>query len=234
MTSRDIPIIFSPPMVQAELDDLKTMTRRLAKRLIKTYPNGRDTPPTVLVERDAPLTKAKPGDRLWVREEWRVSKKWDSTKPANLPARTMSVMFKAGGSIANTASGWAPDRTWPLAGTFPEWAGRRRAARHMPRWASRLTLIVTATKIERLQEISEADAAAEGAPWYVYGHGVISDEEYRAEPGYQPNKRMGFCQIWNDLHGWGPPSAWEDNPLVVALSFSVIKANIDGPEARAA
>jgi hypothetical protein len=226
---KDIPIIFSPPMVQAELDDRKTMTRRLAKRMVKTYPNGRKTPPVVLVERDSHWTKIKPGDRLWVREEWRVSAKWDSIKPADLPARTMSVMFTAGGSISNSVSGWTPDRTWPPAGMTVPWAGRRRASMHMPRWASRLTLIVTATKFERLQVISPEDCLAEGIP-------PITDTAAWTRPiPKEPNLPAiyggAFCKLWCSLHGG---ESWSDNPEVVAISFSVVKANIDAPEARAA
>jgi hypothetical protein len=164
-------------------------------------------------------------------EEWRVSKQWDATKPADLPARTMSVMFTAGGSIANQSKGtWAPDRAWPPAGQFPDWAGRRRASMHMPRWASRLTLIVTATTIEHLQGISEADAKAEGIEYREDCFGTWNpDGTMRC--GGADNAREAFRCLWINLHGTG---AWDANPEVVALRFTVIKANIDALEARAA
>jgi hypothetical protein len=244
---RDIPIIFSPPMVQAELDDLKTMSRRLAWR----------DPVGIYQEKDAakcrrlgwkvsgpddtgyrigwppsPWQKVKVGDRLWVREEWRVSATFDAKKPADLPARSMSVMFKAGGSIANQGAGhWAPDRTWPPAGTFPAWAGRRRASMHMPRWASRLTLIVTATKIERLQSISDDDCFAEG----LVPFGERDPDGRIFKNPIRPNEGglgvWAFGELWKHLHG---EESWNANPEVVALSFTVIKTNIDAPEARAA
>ncbi|WP_454629673.1 hypothetical protein [Bradyrhizobium cenepequi] len=223
ITVTDLPIIFGPPMVRAELDDRKRMTRRLAKRLVKTYPNGRKTPPVVLVERDSPWSKVKPGDRLWVREEWRVSKKWDSTKPADLPPRTMSVLFTAGGSIANTAAGWAPDLSYPPVGVIVPWAGRRRASMHMPRWASRLTLIVTAVKIEPLQDISDEDIVAEGAK-------EAFSQETAAIPGpaaymaWQEKAFYAWRDLWVSING---QDSWNDNPEVVAISFDVIKANID-------
>lgn len=107
-----------------------------------------------------------------------------------------------------------------------EWVSRRRPGIHMPRWASRMTLVVTEVRVEKLQEISEADAKVEAAPWYVGGHGVITEEEYRAEPGYQPSKRAGFEFLWNEIHGWNPP-AWAMNPWVAAVSFEVHRGNVD-------
>jgi hypothetical protein len=96
----------------------------------------------------------------------------------------------------------------------------------MPRWASRLTLIVNATKIERLQDISETDAMAEGVE--------------RAPAGTQQSNvgqvtaytfRTGFVRLWGELHGM---DSWLSNPEVVCLSFRAIKANIDAAEAQAA
>lgn len=242
--SRDIPVIFSPVMVKAHLDDLKRMTRRLGERPRYTCAicgeNRRaegvcrhcggealleDTIPS-------PWTKVKSGDRLWVREEWRVSKKWDAIKPADITPRVMSVMFTAGGSIANTSTGaWAPDRSWPAEGQFPDWAGRRRASMHMPRWASRLTLLVTATKTERLHDISDHDCFAEGLqPW----GGLDEDGRIFINP-VKPTEggpgKWAFGELWKHLHG---PESWDANPLVVAISYSVVKANIDALEAKAA
>jgi hypothetical protein len=94
---------------------------------------------------------------------------------------------------------------------------------HMPRWASRLTLIVTATKVERLQDISEAEARAEGVDPAIAGqdaHGPVK------------TYRTGFVRIWGDLHG---TESWLSNPEVVALSFSAHQTNIDAmPKAQAA
>ena len=260
---RDIPVIFSPPMVRAELDDMKNMTRRLAHVERTTRNPAAGESETYMAP--SPWQKVRPGDRLWVREEWRVSKKWDDWAPTHLPARTMTVMFTAGGSISNhPGGGWRPDRDYPAmpAGQFPDWAGRRRASMHLPRWASRLTLIVTAVKIEKLRDISEEDAIAEGVSrlfteeecrtaagligtkpedhgWRNYlWHGLVgqgitqkqADSWHHQFSSYKA-ARDSFSSLWVRLHG---PGSWRANPDVVAVSFQVIKANIDSLEARAA
>lgn len=229
----DIPIMFSAPMVQAEIDGLKTMSRRLAKRLVKTFPNGRGKPPTVLTERDSPWTKVKVGDRLWVREEWRVSRKWDAVKPSDLPPRIMTVAFNAGGSIANQAAGgWAPDNSYPARGAKTEWLGKRRASMHLPRWASRVTLIVTSVKTESLHSISADDVYAEGVQARMMDRGErMFICPVPGRDNEQGTATWAFSELWKHLHG---PDSWDENPLVVAMGFRVINANIDALEALAA
>jgi hypothetical protein len=225
----DRPIMFSKPMILALLEGRKTMTRRLLYRSITVDDRPMLTPSL--------WARVEPGDKLWVRENFYRYGRWIGTKKSG----KVSYSFQCVGSAPSNLKYAADDLDafMPIinnAGKFsvPNPAWHLRPNIFLPRELSRLTLIVTGTKIERLNDISEADAAAEGAPWYVYGHGVISDDEYQAEPGYQPNKRMGFCQIWNDLHGWGPPSAWDANPDVIALTFRVVRANVDevSPPAR--
>jgi hypothetical protein len=103
----------------------------------------------------------------------------------------------------------------------------------MPRWLSRLTLEVTATKVERLQEITDEDARAEGCGLYVVGHGFITEHELRDDPGYSVYlaPRQGFEVVWRELHG---DEAWDQNPAVVCLSFNAIRRNIDAINDKAA
>ena len=142
-------------------------------------------------------------------------------------------MFNAGGSIANHEEGgwvdgflvnklaWRPD-DWPKAGEKIEWAGKFRQGMHMPRWASRITLIVTDVRMQRLQEISSGDATAEGV-------GQDSDgwHDYQM-PGTQccANARASFRTLWDSLNavrGYG----WDANPWVAAYTFRPILGNID-------
>jgi len=116
----------------------------------------------------------------------------------------------------------------------------------MPRWASRLTLIVIDVRVQRLQDISEADAEAEGATSRPKCHGFqgmypgwsmdwskVGERSDYATGGPGPlqerdislgDARMAFANYWGSLNG---PGAWEANPWVVALTFAVHRCNID-------
>lgn len=147
----------------------------------------------------SPLRKVQAGDRLWVRENFSGDYYWNFTPPAQ----------------------WGPSKFWYWADGSPEdgdWT-KPRPSIHMPRWASRITLIITDTKRERLQDISDIDALAEGIQETTFWR----DEH---PPG------ICFSVLWDALHG--DATAWSANPDVVALSFRVIQANIDAPEALAA
>lgn len=97
----------------------------------------------------------------------------------------------------------------------PEWRGLWKPSIHMPRWASRITLTVTEVRVQRLQEISEADARAEGVTQHRYGTA--------RNPSWTDYK-TSFEWLWDSLHG---PDAWAANPWVVAVSFTVDRRNID-------
>ena len=88
----------------------------------------------------------------------------------------------------------------------------------MPRWASRLTLIVTDVRVQRVQEISKADAKAEGGP---PSHPSI--DRVSRKFGFPDFTRSWFAQNWNSLHA---PDAWDANPWIVALTFAVHHCNI--------
>jgi hypothetical protein len=207
----DRPVLFSAPMVLALMAGTKTQTRRI----IKPQPDD-------LMEGQIPLQlRVAIGDRLYTREQWRVSAGKDDTAPRDLPARRMTVFCEAGGSISNNGDplSWQPEE-WPTLRDRPEWVGRRRQAMHMPRWASRITLLVKDVRVERLKDISRADALAEGIIQYGRFYGLPDtdwdDAELTAEGAY--------FRLWDRINGAG---AADLNPFVVAYTFQVIKQNID-------
>jgi hypothetical protein len=194
---RDIPIIYSEPMIKALLAKRKRMTRRLlySKRkaragMIHTRAGLLDGhPPRGPIGPNEywALTgwhKTQKGDRLWVRENWRN---------ALNPDRYDDAVYKAD--------------PLTLDGIGLKW----KPSIHMPRWASRLTLIVTEVRIERLRNITDGDALAEG---------IACTDFFRKE--HPPS--ICFSVLWDSLHGQG---AWIANPDVVAISFDVIERNID-------
>jgi hypothetical protein len=230
MTDRPIP--FSAPMIRALLDDRKTMTRRvISERLQDRYANYDDwcsnvsagVPTSRQWEREFFMdrTKYAPGDRLWVRESyfqfgfWKpvagVITKGGRQKWAFVPL-SENVWFDEPKSYRRGMHNADP--------STPAW--HKRLGRFMPRKYSRLTLIVESVKIERLQDISEADAIDEGVRpdrGARYFCGVDEEGEITCK-----NPITAFAHLWNSIHG---PDAWVANPWIVAIGFSVVKANID-------
>lgn len=207
VVSRDIPVIFSGAMVKALLAGRKTQTRRLAS---------------------SPLAKAKPGDRLYVRESiWQASP-YPGTSPSGEPdesGRWSShlVHHAADGNPPNCANRYyGPNglRGGAFAAPDPYAVWLQRPSIHMPRWASRLTLVVEEVRFQRLQDISEADAIAEGAGQYTSQTKILRP----FNPDWKGEYRAGFMALWDSLHG---PASWDANPAVVALTFSVHRRNID-------
>ena len=166
-----------------------------------------------------------PGDTLWVREAWRAWSQYDDLPPSRLPL---------GVDVQYTADASAP------------WASRYRSPRFMPRWASRITLRIEDVRVERLQDISEDDARAEGCEarpfpgprWQGYrdlGDGELFHQQavgetppdWMIEPKKMPptpwldrSARDGFRSIWMSLHR---PGAWDDNPWVWVIEFERVK-----------
>lgn len=198
----DRPILFSGPMVRALLDGSKTQTRRVVKwRELNAGLNlgfsGLRAERTALgwvLESDTrdsrewrckptPSPYGQPCDRLWVREAWRVIDVADCFAPRQITA-AHRIWFEAD----------AP-HDGPV--------GRYRPGMFMPRWASRITLEVTDVRIERLQDISEADAVAEGVRNSLHLPGGRFAKE-------------NFAHLWWTINGDG---SWEANPWVWAISF---------------
>lgn len=216
----DQPIIFSATMVKALLDGRKTMTRRILKPQPELMPGVSDrfhlsnAQGGIVNATEAEVRQHGPdfsrfavGDRLYVRENhalvpssaYRMSEGVQQT--INPTDRDLAAIY---------AAGW--DRSKP----------RWRPSIHMPRWASRLTLLVTDVRVERLQDISEVDAIDEGALTVdLPTHGAPT-ERGRPPPGQPPSHR--FRHLWNSING---SEAWAANPWVVAVTFSVHVRNID-------
>jgi hypothetical protein len=227
----DRPILFSAAMVNALLQGRKTQTRRAIK--IKGYPGhfqfGRsDTPGYDWTFRRADhiwedfkhdrfmtLLPIQIGNRLWVRE-----------------SITRAETDQGEGYMTYAADG---KDVWPLT----RWHHQHNnlPSIHMPRWASRLTLTVTDVRIERLNNISEADAQAEGATMRPNSCGFLAQDPgwsmdwSRADKHELPHSeislcdpQMAFASYWNDLNG---PGAWDENPWVAAYTFTIEKRNID-------
>ena len=133
------------------------------------------------------------GERLWVRE----------------------ALERANGE----ATGYPADGTW-LPNTPWQWKRDTLPSIFMPRWASRITLEVTEVRVQRLQEISEEDAIAEGCKVAPSGCFVFEETRYDKAGLCHSNPVTAFGIFWDELHG---PDAWMANPWVMAISFKRVE-----------
>jgi hypothetical protein len=164
----------------------------------------------------------RPGDRLWVREAWRLPDTFDADSPAQFAAGIGEIGCTGpNGLVRFEADGC--DAWRDTYGTLP--VGRLRASMHLPRSLSRLTLYVTDVRVQRLQDISEEDALAEGA-YVAKRSGRVSDDyATMAVAGHWfASGRSWYADLWNRING---PGAWEANPWICAISFIPKLGNID-------
>ncbi|UYO50281.1 hypothetical protein KQX64_06825 [Rhodopseudomonas palustris] len=218
----DFPILYTSAMVRALLAGWKTQTRRPAWRN-NTRKVGVFTDPKDREAKPSPWQKVKPGDRLWVRETWQYAPQRYCCCPQGAePSPCDDWLDGTGCQSSRDGVVYAADRT-----TAASW----RPSIHLPRFASRLTLIVTATKTERLQVISAEDAVAEGLIPIGVRFGI---PVFKIEGDDRHGTAVSaFAELWRGSYSSGP-NAWERNPEVVAISFRVVRANIDSAEALAA
>jgi hypothetical protein len=205
---KERPILFSAPMVRAILAGRKTQTRRLIRN-----PGRLDG--LMLAGEEANWSPyGGPGDRLWVKENWRYADWTDDGMPyieyaadnarrlvEDVPEdwadRVEAVWARLSEPENYGIDGKAADRKW-------------RPSIFMPRWASRITLEVTEVRVQRLQEISEKDAEAEGAD--------LTRAEEEGVLGYaEVGPREMFAALWDDINGKRAP--WSSNPWVWAITF---------------
>ena len=145
----------------------------------------------------------KPGDRLWVKETFALSIEDPDTESRDVkdPMLWDTPIYKA-----NWVAG-----EWERDGrrlSRPPW----RSPRFMPRWASRITLEVKGVRVERVQDITEEDAKAEGTE-------AVSMEDVPRQASW--SVRQDFAALWNSIHakrGHG----WDANPWVWVISFEVV------------
>ncbi len=193
------PILFSTPMVLALLAGTKSQTRRVLKPRSETRPIGWGSHDVVGPR--TPCPHGRPGDRLWVRETWGLVRGARYSRGAD---DYYDVEFWSAKGIPKSkalARGYSP--TYRADWTDFEdthW----KPSIFMPRWASRITLEVNEVRVERLQDISEADAIAEGV--LPVGH----KSEWSDDP------RLAYRALWEGINGLG---SWDLNSWVWVVGF---------------
>jgi len=223
---RELPILFSAPMVRAILEGRKTVTRRVFAPERMTWPRKGFYETHALRGGELMTTGfgpfhperwlsycpyGQPGDRLWVRETFAQWPTCDLVRGGKVGM----TAYRAGKPVLVPPLGaHVPLDQWPREwrdDTKPEsvcW----RPSIHMPRWASRLTLEVTGVRVERLQAISEADAIAEGIEQSERTGGWL--------PGNCAAPEWAFRELWESINGAG---SWNANPWVWVVEFKRIE-----------
>lgn len=202
MKTKERPILFSGPMVRAILEGRKTQTRRVInfKRLssirrgrlfysppFKSWAIANTADYGTHIDEHVVLVNCPygdRGDRLWVRETW--------------------------GESGHNRFEY---RASPADGTDFRSVSRWRPSIHMPREASRITLEITDVRVQRLQDISDEDAMAEGG--YEWNYGFCHSKE----TGTHETPRGSFRALWASING---ADSWAANPWVWAISFSSV------------
>ena len=178
------PILFSTPMVQAILDGRKTQTRRVIKDkdITNWFDIDVDGKPIAYIDQETgdsypPTHRAKyqPGDILWVRETW--------AKRIHSDNRYYYKADNNLGAIFNRE-----DDKW-------------RPSIFMPREAARIFLRVKNVRVERVQDIGEEDALAEGVEWLNFA-----------------TAKEAFTALWDGING-KRVYGWDTNPWVWVVEF---------------
>lgn len=191
---RERGILFSSAMVLAMLEDRKTSTRRLIRDEWWRCLDPDDADDRAAAVLQCPFGVA--GDRLWVRETFSLDKDLDLVAPGDVLDGS-AVWYAADGLL----------RAGRRKCVSPDDRGRKRPGIHMPRWASRITLEITDVRVQRLQDISEDDARAEG---------VTPDADCLTNRCARPHVDR-FFDLWDEING--KRAGWRLNPWAWALTF---------------
>jgi len=214
-TSKERPILFSAPMVRAILDGHKRQTRRIVKPQPAARPfqiEGERSGDWFTGNRSYPdrgpmmdgrwrCPYGVPGDRLWVRETWGVGTRPDpnlgwrdgleyKADEDFIGEKDILPLYPVEADLSDIRAGWHPSI-------------------HMFRWASRITFEITAVRVERVKDISEEDADAEGADTPAVAQ-IIQ---------VAWSKRDAFAKLWNTIHSADGPNGWAANPWVWVIEF---------------
>lgn len=219
---RERPALFGGAMVRSILDGSKTRTRRPTGLESAWELRGENNGVFQFARGEDDAFKRCPhgdiGDRLWVRETWRTHEKWDWASPAVIREHDSPRDIP----IKYDADEYTPDApfTW----------GKGRPSIHMPRWASRIDLEITGVRVERVQDITNADAIAEGIRHRDGGKGRYGEplsgwswedpHPIDVDPvkGWERclgTARFAFGNLWNSIYG-----NWDANPWCWVVEFT--------------
>lgn len=209
-------MIFNAEMVRALLDGSKTQTRRIMKNQPAELPSS----PVSITRIDTGFQWyandgvssvftcpfGQPGDRIWVREAFRVM---------GCATDVARLVYKASERNSFTES----TRTVPVASCTKQPSQKWTPSIHMPRWASRLTLEITNVGVQRLQSISQNDAAREGLVRLPASGRYCINQGDQYFGGASHDAREVFSWLWSSIYG---DDSWQANPWVWVIEFKQV------------
>lgn len=215
---KEHPILFSAPMVNAIRGGFKKQTRRIIKGIVDyDYEPASEIQESydvqmyeVMKEKGhwffLPPCEYQKGETLWIRENYRFGKGYDGVKPSEVPKQPhVKIFYEADAGIIEPK--------------IPDGFGTLRPSIFLPRYFSRATLKVSETKAERLHDISENDAIAEGGIYHDGGGVGHSGWRHDINHGFvYPTARESFFALWAAING---KESLDSNPWVYAISFDI-------------
>ena len=217
-------------MVRAILEGRKTQTRRVVKHFdwfeghlihscLGAVRKGEISRYEDLISsRDGGIQRrcphGSPGDRLWVRESFLCFGSSDSITPP-VP-RACQIRYKADEGPAT----WIP---MPLDAKQPTPSLKGKPSIHMPRWVSRITLEIVSVRVERLQDITEADAIAEGVEVTPVADLASRVLQFQGKGVQVAAAVVAYAHLWETING---PGSWKANPWVWVVEFKRVEREV--------
>ena len=210
----DHGILFSAPMVRALLAGTKTQTRRVLN------PQPGDDGRYHDLKSAYRALRIAPGDRLLVRESYFQFGHWEPV-PGEVTRNGGRQKWRF--IPDNEAVRFDPPSAYRKgrhAGDPATPAWHQRLGRFMPRRYSRLTLLVTDRRVQRVRDISEEDAVAEGVAPFRDSGSYISPKHPDGKWRAGDNAYTMYRDLWNAINGAG---SWDANPWCVAYTFAIVE-----------
>ncbi|EFB8190264.1 hypothetical protein CW387_002976 [Escherichia coli] len=230
-------MIFNDEMVRAILEGRKTQTRRPVKNVradnclvIRKPTKKRNGVYTHVM--DAPEHGLCPfgnvGDRIWVREAWAIlgnedgcSVDWNDNLCRGDEKNAARIYRASCEQKPGDYGLWSipDDADWKPHTVNEKFDGGWRPSIHMPRWASRILVEITNVRVERLNDISECDARAEGVP---PAGSLLPDHPgtFLTPKGDFAMANVAFQRLWESIYG---EESWNANPWVWVIEFKRIQ-----------
>ena len=213
-------ILFAAPMIRSIRAGRKTQTRRTVKP--QRHPYGNILSPEQVADEFIGQTEAvrcpygQPGDRLFVKETFFAYGRWEtrfSEKKCRDEWHFIDMTEESGFAYRYAADEKERSTTKERSSVIPGWY--KRPAIFMPRRACRIFLDVTAVRVERLKDISPADASAEG----IIQQNTTKWFSVPGISGAGTTARAAYALLWNSING---PGSWDANQLVWVVEFKIV------------